>query len=259
MNKNNMAIVLTGTIIPNSTMVVISDPTIRRNEYLKAINFYRQFAHVFFLENSSYPLMSDAEFTAIPNLSIRKFAPSKFFERGKGFQEFEMLDKWIESETTLPQKWLKITGRYIYYDIDKILNDCNSNQESKIIIDQHIFFKRAQTAIFCVNTDYYKQNIYGIYHLCDDRTGEWVERVLYRKLMTLKNSDFQIFSFHPSFAGTSGSTGQSYKNKTWIHSIKLAARKINFLIDKKYIWYSLIAWLVIKLWNNFRHRPLDKT
>ena len=236
--KNNTTIVLTGTIIPNSNFTEHIDPHKRRREYLNSIHYYRQFGQVYFLENSRYSVLSDKEFTDIPDLVIRKFPPSKCFEQGKGFQEFEMLDKWIESETTLPQKWLKITGRYIYYNFDKILNDCHSNQKSKIIIDQCNFLKIARTSLFCVNNDYYKQNIYGIYQLCDDRTGNWVERVLYRKLMTLENSDFQIFSVHPSFVGTSGSTGQSYQNNSLIDIVKLVARKINYFLDKKYVCYS---------------------
>ena len=51
---NDIAIVLTATIIPNSILTEHSDFILRRAEYLKAIEYYKKYANVFFLENSSY-------------------------------------------------------------------------------------------------------------------------------------------------------------------------------------------------------------
>ena len=97
----NCAIVLTGTIVPNSNFTTYTNPQVRRAEYLAAIHYYSGFAPVYFLENSAYDLASDPEFISSEDVAIRKFPVSKFAERGKGFQEFEMLDAWLNQKSIL--------------------------------------------------------------------------------------------------------------------------------------------------------------
>jgi hypothetical protein len=112
-DPHNLSIVLTGTIIPNTTLhTQYVDPEARRQDYLNAIHFYRNFAPVYFLENSSYDLKGDRAFQAIPKVTVHQFNASSP-ARGKGFQEFEMLDQWIAIEPNLPKRWVKITGRYL--------------------------------------------------------------------------------------------------------------------------------------------------
>ena len=122
--NTEIPIVLTGTIIPNTNIRMKHlDAEKRRKEYLNCINYYRNFAPVYFLENSSYPVEEDLEFTSIPNVEIRKFPVSSFPEKGRGFQEFEMIDSFIKNEKNIPNKFLKITGRYFYTNIKDILID----------------------------------------------------------------------------------------------------------------------------------------
>ncbi|MBK6799323.1 MAG: hypothetical protein IPG76_21700 [Acidobacteria bacterium] len=47
---------------------------------------------------------------------IRKFPLSASREKGKGYQEFEMLDSWIISEFDIPGRWIKITD-VIFFEI----------------------------------------------------------------------------------------------------------------------------------------------
>jgi hypothetical protein len=66
-DMNKFAIVLTGTITPNSIRTTHVDTMMRRQEYLNAVKFYTKFAPVFFLENSCYSLDQDKEFSEIQN------------------------------------------------------------------------------------------------------------------------------------------------------------------------------------------------
>ena len=117
MPPNDLAIVLTGTIVPSAPFTVHNDPRIRRREYLEAIRFYSEFAPVYFLENSPYPLGDDAEFNQFPNVRLRQRPLSTKPERGKGYQEFEMIDGWLLNEPQPPRRWVKITGRYLYRNL----------------------------------------------------------------------------------------------------------------------------------------------
>jgi hypothetical protein len=236
-NPHNLGIVLTGTIIPNTTILTqYIDPEARRQEYLNAIHFYRSFAPVYFLENSAYNLKSDCAFQDIPNVTIHQFKASSP-SRGKGFQEFEMLDQWINLKPNLPERWIKVTGRYIYPDFQKILNECIRNQNISLIINQYLFANHSDTALFCIKTDFYRKTIYGLYRLCDDSQGLLIEKVLNTKLKQLSKEDFKRFLSHLYCEGVAGHTGKTIRNR-WVDSLNSRIRDINYWVDRRYIWLS---------------------
>ncbi len=237
MNSHNIAIVLTGTITPNTNLVnKYLDPQARRNEYLAAINFYRQFGEVYFLENSTYELDRDPEFRDIPNVNIRKFPVSNFPDRGKGFQEFEMIDAWIDSETNLPDKWIKVTGRYIYEEFGRILKECDRNTQS-ITINQYLFAKWADVALFCTTTSFYKSYLLGIYQQCNDSTGWCMEKVMNANLSKLSKTSFLRFKIYLKCSGIAGSTGKVISN-VWLDAINSTVMRLNYFLDKRYMWIS---------------------
>ena len=237
MNSTNIAIILTGTITPNTSLVNNHlDPQARRNEYLAAINFYRQFGEVYFLENSIYALEQDPDFQDFPNVSIRKFPVSNFPDRGKGFQEFEMIDAWINSEINPPNKWIKVTGRYIYQDFQKILKECDQNTQS-ITINQYLFTKWADVALFCTTTNFYQNYLIGIYQQCDDSKGLCMEKVMNANLSKLSKSSFLRFKIYLKCTGIAGSTGKTISNM-WLDAINSTVMRLNYLLDKRYMWIS---------------------
>ncbi len=233
------AIVLTGTIVPNTDLYTkYTNPQQRRQEYLDALFFYSQFGRVYFLENSSYSLETDADFQSIPNVVIRKSPISNFSHRGKGFQEFEMLDYWVTHESDVPQSWLKVTGRYIYLYFQEIYNECLNNLDKKMIVNQYLFSKWSDTGLFFVQTDYYRKNIIGLHSRCDDNDGLFLEMVLFEKLRSLNKKEFQRFSSHLTCMGIAGHTGQKIRNE-WLDAINASIRNLNYIFDKRYIWLSL--------------------
>jgi hypothetical protein len=237
LNLSDIAIVLTGTITPNTSLFNNHlDPQARRNEYLAAINFYRQFGRVYFLENSTYPLLEDPDFQNMPNVSIRKFPVSNFSEKGKGFQEFEMIDAWINSETNLPARWIKVTGRYIYQDFQKIITECDLNPKS-IIINQYLFAKWADVALFCTTTTFYQRHLIGIYQQCDDQKGICAEKVMNANLNKVPKTSYSRFKIYLKCTGIAGSTGKVISN-VWLDAINSSVMGFNYLLDKQYIWIS---------------------
>lgn len=234
----DLAIVLTGTIVPNAPFTAHSDPQIRRREYLEAINFYRKFATVYFLENSTYALEDDAEFNKLSNVLIRKCPVSSSPERGKGYQEFEMIDCWLLSESELPLRWIKITGRYLYRNFSDLFENCCQQRQAQIIIDRCAFSQIARSYLFCVESEFYQQHIAGLYRECNDETGEWVERVLYRRLASLSKADARLFSLEPRLTGISGTTGGSIETQSSRYQVKRILRKLNYLLNCRQLWYT---------------------
>ena len=230
--KNSPSIVLTATIIPNAILTEHSDFMQRRAEYLKAIDFYQRFADVYFLENSSYDLASDAEFSKYKNVHIRKFPISGYPQKGKGFQEFEMLDAWLSAEVSPPSHWIKVTGRYIVQNFSEILQDCSDSKEDELMIERKFFHSKfARTDIFCVRSSFYQSHLLGAYQHCNDASRRYIEHVISSKIKNLEH--VRVFGVTPLIVRISGSTGRAYKI-TPIEKIKYWISRLAFQIYKKH-------------------------
>ena len=230
--KNYPSIVLTATIIPNAILTEHSDFMQRRTEYLKAIDFYQRFADVYFLENSSYDLASDAEFSKYKNVHIRKFPISGYPQKGKGFQEFEMLDAWLSAEVSPPSHWIKVTGRYIVQNFSEILQDCSDNKEDELIIERKFFrSKFTRTDIFCVKSSFYRSHLLGAYKHCNDASRRYIEHVVSAKIKNLDH--VRVFGVTPLIARISGSTGKAYKI-TLIEKMKYWINRLVFKLYKRH-------------------------
>jgi hypothetical protein len=94
--KNTLPIVLTATIYPRAIMTVHLTASERRLEYLNAVKYYTKFSHVYLLENSGFNFKDDLDFCSCENVTYIQLEPSNEFNKGKGFQEFEMLDNWFK-------------------------------------------------------------------------------------------------------------------------------------------------------------------
>ncbi len=240
MVQNKIAIVLTGTIIPNSILTTHVDPEIRKQEYLKSIKFYTGFAPVYFLENSIYPVNEDIDFTSISNLFIRKMPVSIFYEKGKGYQEFEMIDKWLEQEQYPPEKWFKISGRYIFKNFPSILKECLRDEKCDVVIDQISRHGIAFTDIFYISSNYYIRQFKGVYKLCEDISGDYIEKIIYKKLREKENELFRMFTNVPRISVISGTSGLMKEDTRIVYHLKSLLRRVNIYFSSKYLLYPSI-------------------
>ena len=65
-NSNKKAILITGTIVPNSVFVAHTNIEQRKQEYIEGLLFYKaQFPNddIFFLENSTHDFTTDSQFS----------------------------------------------------------------------------------------------------------------------------------------------------------------------------------------------------
>ena len=227
-----LAIVLTATIVPNAIMTVHTDIEQRRMAYLKAIEYYHQYADVYFLENSSYDLSADREFHKHSNVHIRKYPPSKFYAKGKGYQEFEMLDLWLTTEKLPPTRWIKITGRHLVMDFEKTFAECLTESQFELIIEQEAPpCPELLTNIFYVTSAYYMRRFLGIYLLADDADKVYIEHVVQQHI--LPSDKFRIFRNFPITTGISGSTGELF-GITLKWRLKRLLGKITYPFNNKY-------------------------
>jgi hypothetical protein len=230
-------IVLTATITPNVAGVSSGNSEERLAEYEKMVTFCQKFAPVIFLENSNYPLQQHAAFAETSRLRVYRFSPSFTPEFGKGFQEFEMLDAWLANEPEPPARWLKITGRYHLTNLNALLNECRREQNYSLLIDQLPKRGYARTHLFCTTTAFYLKYIKGLYRQCDDRKGDWIEYVLFRRLQQLPKEKLRAFKTQPDFIARLGSTGRNLPSGGFQWLAKQCLRRINHLVDERHLFY----------------------
>lgn len=236
--SDEMPVVLTATIVPNVTGTAVRNPEVRVAEYLRTLKFCQQFAPVIFLENSCYPLERHPEFKETSRLRVHRFPLSARPERGKGYQEFEMLDAWIASESKPPARWLKISGRYLPLNLATILAECRREQEYQMLIDQVARLRRVRTYLFCISTIFYQEHFRGLFRLCDDRSGDWIEHVVFRELEKLPCPPVRFPKTQPRLQAIDGSTGIPFSAGKIQWLVKQGLRHLNRLVDKRRLWYA---------------------
>ncbi len=225
MNKKG-CIVITGTIIPNSNFVVVSNPEVRLKEYSASLLFYAQKCNmpIFFAENSGYDIHRDAGFSKLlkeNGIVLMKFPLSTEYEKGKGYQEFEMLDKVVDHLEREYDFFIKITGRQCIQNIKKIC-DLQFNQ---LVIDRYRDLKVALSNVFCCDVSFYQKVLKGIFALADDSKGLFIEHVIYLQLEKY-NKYVSLFPFSPQIKGVSGSFGRDLQGNRTKFKLRNAERKI---------------------------------
>lgn len=204
---NSIPIVLTATIRPTvDAFCTHSDPVLRKNEYLEAIAYYRRYAKVYFLENSGYPLLQDPDFP-VEDETFRyvTFDRSPECSRGKGYQEFSMLDRFVSSH--LPEKgFIKVTGRYIYTNFDAVYGYARERSAAwDVIVDAYRTKSKAFSSLFYVSRESYARSFMGMFKEMNDGEGCWAEHVMYRRLA--RSGRYGFFRPLPLLKMISGADG----------------------------------------------------
>lgn len=226
-NQNKRALLVTGTIVPNSNFVAHTDVEKRRQEYIDGLSFYAsQFPNedIYFLENSEHDLAADKEFQQLlkeKNIRLLKFPVSNKFSEGKGYQEFEMLDSAIQKLFSQYKAFIKITGRYKVENIRELVSSCNA----AMMADSHKKHRVTQTNVFYVEAAFYQSYLKGLFSKVNDAKGNFIEHVVYEKLVSenaLKNVN--LFPKNPVITGFSGSYGGTLKRNKYKMMLRNAER-----------------------------------
>ncbi len=224
---HNKVIVLTGTIEPGTTYVSRRDVQARISDYLSSFEFYLSHTTfpILFAENSTYNLHADPrfeKFLADPRFTVKRFVPHPDSDRGKGFQEFYMLDQLVE---LLPENALlvKITGRYIVRNIASMMEAL----QAPMHIDLHQKRRVAITGFFSVQVSQYLKHITGLYANANDEQHRYIEHVLYDVLMKepLKSST-RLLPENPVYEGISGSHGASLARNPYKMMVRSLERRL---------------------------------
>ena len=206
-SMNPLPVIVTGTIIPHASFVAISDPLVRRNQYVEALSVLSHHSIVWFLENSDYDIDSDPTFR-LPNLTVVRYPeydPS-WHALGKGYQEFRMLDSFL-ARAEAPRRFIKLSGRRILLQMDAFQARYQTPGLQWMDRWQNDGF--ADTTFFCCDLDFYRQYLSGRYAEANDADGRVIEHVIYDALRSAHGVQFHPFT--PRFQGYHGTSGNRMK------------------------------------------------
>ena len=226
---SNRCLLITGTVIPNSNYVSHKNVEERLKEYHNALVYYSTHfsgESIYFLENSAYDFSSNPDFNKLFSekvITLMKFPVSDKYEQGKGFQEFEMLDKAVDKLNGNYHSFIKITGRYIVRNLKQILG----SERNGIMIDRHKKTRVAHTNVFSSTFDFYNNYLKGLYKSVNDGKGIIIERLVYDKIKSSGvDSQVKLFPKNLQIEGISGSYGLPLKRNNLKMRIRNIERKL---------------------------------
>jgi hypothetical protein len=218
MRDKKQCLIITATITPNSNFISHANPKERRTEYLEVLKYYitNYSGDIYFTENSAYNFDDDEAFQNLfkqKNVFFLNFQKSTEIEKGKGYQEFKVLDELVSKLENKYDEFIKVTGRYLVTNFNTL-----AKQENKgIIIDRHEIKKVAITSFFKCNMDIYQSLIKNSYKEVNDAQGIFIEHIIYKRLKNVDLGKIDLFIKTPLFKGVSGSYGGSLNR----HQLKI--------------------------------------
>lgn len=238
--SNKRAILLTGTIIPNSIYTSYNDPLVRLKEYLSAIKFYKeQFKNddIYFLENSEFDLDQNSDYLKLKQeipFEVIRSPKSEKFNEGKGYQEFEMVDKAIDLLKAKYHSFIKITGRYLVSNAFAITDfECKG-----LVIDLNKREKKALTYFMYFTSEFYTHYLKGEYKNVNDNGGVFIEHVIYKKIIQNNLLSYcQLFHRTPLLTGITGSYGFAIKRNKFRVLIRNCERFVYGIFSVKQFFY----------------------
>ncbi len=219
-------LIITATVNPRGPHVAEHDADVRLTAYEKALFHYVSLpVDIIFAENSGFhPADSEMMHTWEKSGRVKflSMKPSAQPERGKGYQEFEMLDEVVDSISGSYESFVKVTGRYVVSNAEALMK----NVPAGIRIDRHRKMKVAITGFFHCRTDFYLQHLRGAYREAHDDEGVFIEHVLYNILATMPDHQIELFNRNPDYRGVSGSHGNSMQRHPFKMVLRNAERKL---------------------------------
>lgn len=238
--QNKRAVLLTGTIIPNSIHTLHNDKYIRLKEYIFAIGYYAALFKnddIYFLENSDFDLDSNEDYLklkATVKFTLLKFPRSEKFNEGKGYQEFEMIDKAVDLLKNTYNSFIKITGRYLISNAYAVTDfKCKG-----LVIDLNRHQKYSQTYFLYFTTDFYLDHLKNEYKHVNDNESRFIEHVIYKKLTEANLLHAcSLFKKTPLLSGITGSYGIVMKRNYFRVKIRNVERFFYNLLSIKAFFY----------------------
>ncbi|NTE05562.1 hypothetical protein G6M26_25785 [Agrobacterium tumefaciens] len=228
-------LVITSAVFVNSGLTVLTDPELRKSQYIESIKFYLKsetITTIIVCDNSGFDFstIKSINLLAAKNnktLEILYFTGNydKILKHGKGFGEGEILNYIMNNSLIIEyfESFFKVTGRINILNIDTIVRNTNTNLNyfQKVGINPFNQNRKYDTRFYHCGLKIFKAELVDAYYNVDDFKGYYLEHAYFDRISSAKIKRKNFLNI-PNYSGFSGSTGLSYK----IPGIKFLLKKI---------------------------------
>jgi hypothetical protein len=252
---NEVCLLMTGTITPDSDLKeqTITDPDIRKQQYLDAILFYikeTSIKRIVFCDNSNASEPEGLRLLAVKYNKqfewISFAAEKKYIDKGKGFGEGKILEYALRNSRLLKRSnvIVKATGRLQIKNLNKILrvigdkNYFNMYRLDKVyqndVGKQYKYY--VDTRFFIINKKDFQDFLLNEYKNIDGSIRNIIE-VCYADKILKDKMPYNLFPVCIEYYGVAGGSRDIYNLSKWeekyinfvLHSYRLRRRKKQIL------------------------------
>jgi hypothetical protein len=206
------------------------DPRIRLDDYKRALRFYLRAANIsplIFCENSGSELAelrriyeTVGSHKQVEFLSFRDRSPGGL---GKGYGEIGILSHVLANSSFVHggSRILKITGRLAVRNIDGLIRQAASIQDSDVICDLRDNLLSADSRVFCATTGFLERFLIPLRPLVDDSKGLFLEHILARAVheALAQGLRWSMLPVTPNISGIAGTADRAYPDG-WFHYMR---------------------------------------
>ena len=231
-------VLLTGTVNPKGmSMTLLNDITIRKQQYIDAINYWISFSEVsvVFVENSNSDFSKEIQnLIDAGKIEFLCFDGNNYDKRlGKGFGELLCIEYAIVQSNFIRDCdfIFKVTGRYKVLNFRKFQKFIISNPMIDILIDFKLNLTFSDSRFFGFKKTFITKYLLFYKNIVNDSNNIYFENILTKAALVAIANDFKFSPMPelPRIEGFSGSLGKEFKS-TYLHWIK---HKIKYFLKFK--------------------------
>lgn len=216
-------LIITTTLYVNSNFTVVTDPAVRKKQYIDSILFYMQtelIDSIIICDNSNYDFSQCEEIQD----ALKKYKHNKIeilhfsgdvpniMKQGKGYGEGEIM-AYIFTHSKLLQNtssFFKVTGRVNVLNIDLVIRNVNPAHNCFQIMSFNPWgnVKKVESRFYHCTKATFSEHLLNAYKEVNDAQGYYLEHAYYDHLVQGKVV-YRRFKRLPYFEGISGSTGET--------------------------------------------------
>lgn len=216
---------LTSTVSP-SNIKFAGTLEQRRLEYLKAISYYMDHTDypVLVVDNSGYDFSKD--FEQNDRLECLAYKAEEHSGLGKGYGEMLLMKYGFEHSHLLGEcdQIVKITGRHIVKNIQRLVEPCRQQNAVYADIDIHLTF--AMTYFFVAPKEFYTDYLFPNVHKLNDSQHFFLEHLVAEELVEWLKAQktFHEFKIPIYLVGHQGSSTIPYRTPGWDRYFKIQVK-----------------------------------
>ena len=278
--NDRIVILMTACVFPEGKNIVkLSDPTIRKKQYLDAIEFYLRETkcNIVFCENSGTNIYDDVSFHEKERLEYLTFSFRGGEDKGTGYGEAKIIEYAIRNSQFIRKASgvIKITGRVRILNINEICRSAHTKNNRQFVSISFCSDLGLMTSSVCflATKEWLFDTMVSYIDNFNNLSDKLLENYIYIKIV--EDSALKIFRLNPIINGICAGINRPYGNIPEFkhkhgHFCKLYRiyksrndRRMSLITWSIWHWYSLQS-IIIRYFSTLefvhrRHRnSLDK-